>query len=35
MLPNPLDILRKGPICENLEINAGIDLDEGTLDLAV
>jgi len=30
MLPNPLDILRN----ENLEINAGIDLDEGTPDLA-
>jgi len=36
MLPNPLDILRKGLVCENqVGINAGIDLDEGTPDLAV
>jgi len=34
MLPNPLDILRRGLVCENLKINAGIDLDEGRPDLA-
>jgi len=34
MLPNPLDILRKGLVCENLKINASIYLDEGTPDLA-